>query len=73
MLDEVQGTFDVGGEVVQFLAAGTAARGSFQCADCGYGVSVQASLPQCPMCAGTSWEPVLRSGIPDTIPWPELP
>jgi rubrerythrin len=41
---------------VEFLAAGQAAAGEFQCAECGYGVAVQRTLPLCPMCSGTAWE-----------------
>lgn len=39
-----------------FLAAGSAAEGEFHCADCGYGISVRALLPECPMCRGRAWE-----------------
>jgi hypothetical protein len=42
---------------VQFWETGTAAKGQYHCADCGYGVSVQATLPTCPMCGGQVWEP----------------
>ena len=38
--------------------AGTRAKGEFRCADCGYGVVTWRVLPVCPMCHGTSWEPV---------------
>lgn len=38
------------------LLAGDRALGEFQCADCGYGVSVRRVLPQCPMCRGSQWE-----------------
>jgi rubredoxin len=48
---------------VPFWQAGSKARGDFYCADCGYGVSVQAKLPACPMCAGTSWERSDRSPL----------
>lgn len=48
---------DVGEEgYIEFLRAGTDAAGEFRCAGCGYGVTVQAALPLCPMCAGTTWE-----------------
>jgi rubrerythrin len=59
VLDEAHRTTADPG-VVLFLRAGERAQGPFQCADCGYGVSVQTALPSCPMCAGTSWEPVLH-------------
>jgi len=40
-----------------FVATGDAAVGAFQCAECGYGVTVRRTLPLCPMCGGTAWEP----------------
>jgi hypothetical protein len=52
-----QGTTpDRGGDYVEFWTAGSEANGEFTCTDCGYGVSVQAKLPRCPMCAGEAWE-----------------
>ena len=47
---------EVGGDYVAFLQAGDAAKGSFRCSDCGYGVVVTAGLPVCPMCGSASWE-----------------
>jgi rubrerythrin len=44
------------GDWVDFLEAGSDARGEFRCADCGYGVVVQNVLPSCPMCRGAVWE-----------------
>jgi rubrerythrin len=41
---------------VEFAATGDAVVGAFHCAECGYGVTVQRALPQCPMCGGTAWE-----------------
>jgi rubrerythrin len=41
---------------VEFSGTGDAAVGSFHCAECGYGVTVQRTLPLCPMCGGTAWE-----------------
>jgi rubrerythrin len=41
---------------VAFFATGQPAVGSFQCSECGYGVTVRRELPHCPMCGGTSWE-----------------
>lgn len=58
MLEEARKTTADDGDFVEFAAAGAAARGAFHCAECGYGVTVYATLPVCPMCAGTSWEPV---------------
>jgi hypothetical protein len=46
------------GDYVDFYRAGAAARGAFHCSGCGYGVTVQVTLPHCPMCGGTTWEPV---------------
>ncbi len=58
MLEEAGRTTSTDGDFVEFANAGTVAKGDFHCSSCGYGVSVNASLPQCPMCAGTVWEPV---------------
>lgn len=56
MLDqEVPAGGDADG-FVQFFEAGTPTRGELHCADCGYGVTVQAKLPVCPMCGGGAWE-----------------
>lgn len=46
------------GEFIAFYPAGARAKGRFRCADCGYGVTIHDELPTCPMCMGTSWEPV---------------
>ena len=50
--------------------SGTTVAGEFRCADCGYGVVVQRSLPVCPMCGGTIWERSTwsRSGPPPGEP-----
>jgi hypothetical protein len=47
---------DFDGEYVAFRESGEAAKGSFRCSDCGYGVVVTGALPTCPMCGGTVWE-----------------
>jgi rubrerythrin len=60
VLDEARGTAGLGVDCVQFFDVGDLASGTFQCADCGYGISVQVALPLCPMCGGTSWERVFR-------------
>ena len=52
--EEISGGAD--GDYVEFSVAGPAAAGAYHCADCGYGVTVQAVLPRCPMCRGTNWE-----------------
>ena len=43
-------------DFVPFVTAGARATGQFRCADCGYGITIHAELPICPMCAGTTWE-----------------
>ena len=45
-----------GDDFVAFYAMGDAAKGSYRCTDCGYGVAISATLPRCPMCGGESWE-----------------
>jgi rubrerythrin len=57
MLDEATTRNAGDGDFVEFTATGTSAVGEYHCAACGYGVTVHAALPQCPMCSGTSWEP----------------
>jgi hypothetical protein len=42
-------------DAVLFLT-GTEASGDFHCAACGYGITVRALLPQCPMCRGIEWQ-----------------
>ena len=44
-------------EYMAFVGAGERALGEYHCSTCGYGVSVQARLPRCPMCRGVRWEP----------------
>jgi rubrerythrin len=39
-----------------FFSAGTVASGEYQCAECGYGITVRRTLPECPMCRGVQWE-----------------
>jgi len=43
-------------QYVPLFAAGDETTGEYQCADCGYGVSIHGELPRCPMCGGESWE-----------------
>ncbi len=54
------------GEYVEFVEAGTQAAGAYHCSGCGYGITVHAELPKCPMCAGTTWE--LHDWSPFTQP-----
>jgi rubrerythrin len=32
-------------------------RAAYVCSGCGYGISVAAHLPDCPMCGGDAWQP----------------
>ena len=48
-------------EYIEFARTGAIVVGAFHCAGCGYGVTVHAELPTCPMCGGTSWEQVAWS------------
>jgi rubredoxin len=57
LLDEARKPGATDGDYVEFLSAGTTATGAYHCSGCGYGVTVYTALPQCPMCAGTAWEP----------------
>ncbi len=46
-------------EYVDFFVMGAVVVGEFRCSACGYGISIsRAKLPLCPMCGGTSWEPI---------------
>ena len=56
MLDETRSEDHGDGDYVEFLTAGAAAVGEYHCTTCGYGVTVHATLPRCPMCSGGSWE-----------------
>jgi len=56
MFDEAGSTTFNEGDYVAFVRAGDAAVGEFHCSNCGYGVTIHAALPRCPMCAGTTWE-----------------
>jgi hypothetical protein len=56
MLEEARKRRSTEGDFVEFAKAGTPAAGDFHCSACGYGVTVSTALPQCPMCAGTTWE-----------------
>jgi rubrerythrin len=61
MLDRARRSRSIEGEYVEFTRAGTSVQGEFHCAGCGYGVAVHTALPQCPMCAGTTWEQAASS------------
>jgi rubrerythrin len=56
MLDEARKLDPGDGDYVEFVATGAKATGAFHCSSCGYGVTVQVTLPRCPMCGGTTWE-----------------
>ena len=57
MIDRAGKNGEAHGDYVDFHPAGSAATGAFHCSGCGYGVTVQVTLPPCPMCRGTTWEP----------------
>ena len=57
MLDQAQEERRTDGDYVEFRTTGASAAGDYHCSDCGYGVRVQSTLPRCPMCGGTTWEP----------------
>jgi rubredoxin len=56
VLDEVRKLDPREGDYIEFSTTGAAAAGAYHCSGCGYGVTIQATLPQCPMCGGTTWE-----------------
>lgn len=56
MLDEARKLDPRDGDYVEFMTTGTIAAGAYHCSGCGYGVTVNAALPRCPMCGGTTWE-----------------
>jgi rubrerythrin len=66
LLNELREASALEGHYVEFVRTGAAAQGEFHCADCGYGVTVNSTLPQCPMCAGTTWERLRRSSFRHT-------
>jgi rubrerythrin len=57
MPDETQRSADHALEFIEFFAIGADARGTYACAECGYGITLYTALPRCPMCGGGSWEP----------------
>jgi len=63
MLDEARQLGGMDGDYVAFVTAGSPALGAYHCSHCGYGVTVQTTLPQCPMCSGTTWEPAAVSAF----------
>jgi tRNA(Arg) A34 adenosine deaminase TadA len=66
MLDQARQGDTGHGDYVDFLVTGMTAAGQYHCADCGYGVTVYATLPQCPMCSGTMWEPAAWTAVART-------
>ncbi len=63
MLEEAGRVRSTDGDFVEFERAGALAKGDYHCSGCGYGISVQAELPRCPMCSGQTWEPADVSGF----------
>jgi rubredoxin len=63
VLDEARRLGAGDGDYVEFSKAGAQASGAYHCSGCGYGVSVQVSLPCCPMCGGTTWEAATSSAF----------
>jgi rubredoxin len=61
MLEDVRSADLRDGVYVESVAAGTVVAGEYHCSDCGYGVTLRAVLPACPMCSGTSWDQVAWS------------
>jgi rubrerythrin len=45
---------DSDGDYVEFARAD--GKGEFNCAGCGYGITVNHKLPRCPMCGEGLWE-----------------
>jgi rubrerythrin len=56
VLDEMDKVARDRPDEVEFVTTGAPATGAFHCSACGYGETVQSTLPQCPMCNGTTWE-----------------
>jgi len=48
-------------DFVALFTSGVRATGDYHCASCGYGITLHATLPPCPMCGGDSWEQVAWS------------
>jgi hypothetical protein len=57
MHEDTQPPDQADADYVDFVASGTTVVGAYHCADCGYGVTLRAELPVCPMCSGKTWEP----------------
>jgi rubrerythrin len=57
VLEETQTDVPTEGDAVELALTGARAHGEFHCTSCGYGVAVYGTLPECPMCASTTWEP----------------
>jgi len=43
------------GQVESTASTGQPGKGDYRCAECGYGIVAFRTLPECPMCRGTSW------------------
>ena len=69
MLDVGVDTAPFDGDFVELFQAGLPAKGEFHCAECGYGVTVHARLPTCPMCAGSAWQQSAWSPFSRSASW----
>jgi len=45
-----------GDDFAALFTTGTHGTGQYRCASCGYGITLHAPLPNCPMCKGETWE-----------------
>jgi hypothetical protein len=70
--DALGGPEGDGDDYVAFVAAGSHATGQYRCSTCGYGITIHAALPECPMCAGTSWEKTAWSPLSNSASFRRL-
>jgi rubrerythrin len=57
MMQEAGAPRSAADDFVEFRNTGESVKGEFHCSECGYGVTIVRTLPLCPMCGGSSWEP----------------
>jgi rubredoxin len=70
MLDRTDNSRD--DAFVESVGTGSRGTGQYRCVDCGYGITIHADLPDCPMCGGNEWEETPWSPISNaaTAPTP---